>query len=198
MPIPSTRHARLPSAQSSVGCAWFHNLICGDVLTMRYSLTPALMAGMLLSLSSAGALAKQPADTSAHCPAPDAVLYRAGRYHASTSVEVGSGHGGWFSTQQPNTGTPRHLSSALYYGEHSDTSNKQGVLVNCSYALSRGGEVDLAYFDAQTPDTQRNLVVQLKNPALWLLDQPPTSERQQFYTCTQSVKACAFAPLRLE
>lgn len=165
---------------------------------MHHPLSASLLAGMLLLLPSVGAFGKEPAAHGTQCPAPAAVRHTAGRYRAPARIEVASGRGEWSSTPQANIGKPRHLSSVLYYGKRSDTTTSTGVLVNCSYTLPNGEDVDLAYFDQQTPQTQRNLIVALQHPAVWLLDQPPAPGEDQFYACTRSPRDCAFEPLRLE
>ncbi|WP_435028560.1 DUF3757 domain-containing protein [Xanthomonas cucurbitae] len=161
-----------------------------------------ILASMLLP-AAAGASGKQPAQDAAQCPAPEAVHYEAGRYRAPVRLNVGSGSGVWASTLQPNAGSPRHLSSALYYGTLVATAPSTGVLVNCSYALRGGAVVDLAYFNRNMPDTQRNLIVTLQRPSRWQLDQAPAPGQDQFYVCsgTENIRSaanCAFEPLRLE
>ncbi|MFL8003629.1 DUF3757 domain-containing protein [Xanthomonas vasicola] len=158
---------------------------------------------MLLSQPAAGAPGREPAEDTAQCPALEAVHYEDGRYRAHVRLDMASGSGVWSSTLQPDAGDPRHLSSVLYYGTLAATAPARGVLVNCSYTLRRGREVDLAYFDHETPGTQRNLIVIPKDPSRWQPDQPPIPGQDQFYACTRSENArsvddCAFKPLRLE
>ncbi|WP_181106783.1 DUF3757 domain-containing protein [Xanthomonas arboricola] len=164
---------------------------------MHHPLSASLLAGMLLLLPGVGAFGKEPAAHGTQCPAPADVRHEAGRYRAPARIEVASGRGEWSSTPQADIGRPRHL-SVLYYGKRSDTATSTGVLVNCSYTLRNGKDVDLAYFDQQTPQTQRNLIVALQHPAVWLLDQPPAPGEDLFYVCTRSPKDCAFETLRLE
>ncbi|WP_115528225.1 MULTISPECIES: DUF3757 domain-containing protein [Xanthomonas] len=165
---------------------------------MQHPLTAALMAGMLLSLSSAATFATPPAEHGAQCPDPAEVRYEAGRYRANVRLGVASGSGAWSSTLQANNGKPRHLASVLYYGESPETASSMGVLVNCTYSMRGGKEVDLAYFDSRTPQMQRNLFVTPRHPTHWQLDQPPVAGTVQFYTCTRSAEDCAFEPLRLD
>ncbi|MCC8538720.1 DUF3757 domain-containing protein [Xanthomonas axonopodis pv. poinsettiicola] len=177
---------------------------CPKVRHMIRPLTPLILAGMLLPPAAASASGKQPAQDLARCPAPETVHYQAGRYRAPVRLDVGSGNGVWASTLQPNAGSPRHLSSALYYGTLAAAAPSTGVLVNCSYTLRAGTQVDLAYFDRQTPQTQRNLIVTLQDPSRWQLDEEtPAPGREQFYACPRggeirSAADCAFEPLRLE
>ncbi|MEA5123176.1 DUF3757 domain-containing protein [Xanthomonas floridensis] len=166
-------------------------------------LTPLILAGMLLPPAAVDASGRQPAQDMARCPAPETVHDEAGRYRAPVRLDVGSRSGVWASTLQPNAGSPRHFSSALYYGTLAVAAPSTGVLVNCSYALRGGTEVDLAYFDRQTPDMQRNLIVTLQGPSRWQLDQAPAHGQDQFYACSRnedirSAADCAFEPLRLE
>ena len=160
--------------------------------------TALLLTGMLLSLPSASVFAQEPTAHGAQCPAPAAVHYEAGRYRATAALDAGSGRGEWSSTIQTFKRKPRHLASVLYYGRRTDTARSEGVLVNCTYSLPQGEEVDLAYFDHEAPKTQRNLIVALKHPSYWLLDHPPAPGQEPFYTCTRGAKDCAFEPLRLE
>ncbi|HBC82123.1 MAG TPA: hypothetical protein DC012_09190 [Escherichia sp.] len=71
---------------------------------------------------------------------------------------------------------------------------KEGVLVNCTYELANGNEIDLAYSRKGEEDTLSNLIVAIEGNANWTPESSSATER--FYDCDSSADTCWFKAIK--
>lgn len=147
---------------------------------MKHSIYVALT---LAFLSGSAAAAE-----SMSCPAPETISYQNHIYTAP--VTLAGWEGSWNSQVHRQQDIKRFV-TGLYFAK---SGVSEGVLVNCTYELANGQEIDLTYSRKGEEDTLSNLMVSIAENTNWYPESKAKTER--FYDCDKSADACSFTPLK--
>ncbi|QNR98480.1 DUF3757 domain-containing protein [Stenotrophomonas sp. 169] len=168
----------------------------GEVISMTPFIAVATTVALVAACSS-DVLAAEP--TPGHdnapalmaCPPAARVHVHDGRYHARETL--GGWEGEWLSPARPS-GAVSRLERVLLYTQGAETN---AIVVNCTYGLMSGHEIDLAYQPDGSEGRLGNLYVDVENKGEWLLD-PDDAAGDAFRECTPSSasRACRFFPIR--
>ncbi|MBD8636890.1 DUF3757 domain-containing protein [Stenotrophomonas sp. CFBP 13725] len=167
-----------------------------EVMSMTPSIAVAATVALVAACSS-GVLAAEPTSGRNNavalmaCPPAARVHVQDGRYHARETLDGWEGE--WVSPARPS-GAVSRLESALLYTQGAGTD---AILVNCTYGLMSGQEIDLAYQPVRSEGQLGNLYVHVEDETEWLRD-PDDAAGDAFRECTPSSasRACRFFPIR--
>ncbi|CBG90540.1 DUF3757 domain-containing protein [Citrobacter rodentium] len=148
---------------------------------MKHGIYVAMTLALLSGCASAST-------ESMSCPAPESISYE---NHIYTSPVTLSGWEGSWNSQAHRQQDIKRFVTALYFAK---TGVTEGVLVNCTYELANGQEIDLTYSRKGEEDILSNLIVSIDGNTNWYPESASKSER--FYDCDKSADACSFTPLR--
>jgi len=144
------------------------------------------LSGMALFLALiAGPAAAQ---TQMSCPVPESITYQNNIYTAQ--VTQPGWEGSWNSQRHVKQSVKRFV-TALYFAK---SGVNEGALVNCTYELANGKDIDLAYSRQGEEDTLSNLIVSIAGNTRWYPESAAKTER--FYDCDDSADACNFMPVK--
>ena len=148
---------------------------------MKHSICTALTLALLSGSAAA-------ATESMQCPAPENITYE---NHIYTSPVTLSGWEGSWNSQVHQQKEIKRFVTALYFAKN---KLAEGVLVNCTYELANGQEIDLTYSRKGKENILSNLIVSIEGNDNWYPESAAKTER--FYDCNKSADACGFEPLQ--
>lgn len=116
---------------------------------MKHSICTALTLALLSGSAAA-------ATESMQCPAPENITYE---NHIYTSPVTLSGWEGSWNSQVHQQKDIKRFVTALYFAKN---KLAEGVLVNCTYELANGQEIDLTYSRKEKENILSNLIVSIE------------------------------------
>ncbi|HYG07903.1 MAG TPA: DUF3757 domain-containing protein [Stenotrophomonas sp.] len=126
-----------------------------------------------------------------HCPAPERISYVQGRYVAEEKTAGWEGQ--WTSLAAPARAITRFDTALLA----PDTNVAgRGILVNCTYLLKDGMQLDMSYQPRSRPGVESNFVVSIAGVPDWRPEAGAVGAA--FLECTRSRERCGFQPLRVD
>lgn len=147
-----------------------------------------LTLSMALLCPAVSAFATQPI-TPMSCPAPESISWENNHFTAPVTQE---GWQGSWNSQKHAQSTVKKFVNALYFATK---GTDEGALVNCTYALSNGREIDLTYSLQGEEDKLSNLIVSLDDTSVWIPESDSKLER--FYDCDKSAQDCKFNAIKV-
>jgi len=170
--------------------AYFYTFLCEEYLFIIYNLketfmkvTSTLVLSLALLTPAISAVAAHPI-APMNCPAPESITWEGNHFTAPVTQE--GWQGSWNSSIHAQS-TVKKFTNALYFAKK---GLSEGVLVNCTYALSNGKEIDLTYSLQGEEKKLSNLIVSIDDAAVWI---PESNSRlERFYDCDKSAQECKF------
>jgi len=147
-----------------------------------------LLPVMLISTAASASPLKQSDPVQMRCPQPQTISYA--NYIYTAPVTLPGWEGSWNSQPHREQSVERFV-NALYFAKN---DVKEGVLVNCTYALANGMQIDLAYSRKGEEKVLSNLIVSIEGNANWTPESSSATER--FYDCDSSTEACGFKAIK--
>jgi len=147
-----------------------------------------LLPAMLIASAASASPLKQSAPVQMSCPTPETINYANHIYTAP--VTLPGWEGSWNSQPHRQQNVERFVSSLYFVKE----GVKEGVLVNCTYELANGSEIDLAYSRKGEEDILSNLIVAIEGNANWTPES--SSAKERFYDCDSSADTCWFKAIK--
>lgn len=124
-----------------------------------------------------------------NCPAPESIHYENGLF--SAPVTLPGWEGQWVS-QKHEKSEVKSFVSALFFARG---GAKEGVLVNGTYLLSSGEEIDLTWEPKNHKHNLVNLIVSIEGYQGWHKESDVAGI--QGYACTGAAPECRFTPVRV-
>lgn len=147
-----------------------------------------LVFSLALLCPAVSTVAAQPI-TPKSCPAPEDITWQ--NNHFTAPVTLQGWEGSW-NSQIHAQSTVKKFTNALYFAKK---GFDEGVLVNCTYTLLNGKDIDLTYSLQGEEDKLSNLIVSITQTDVWIPESDSKLER--FYDCDKSAQECKFNAIKV-